>query len=190
MRAARSRVAAVLLCALAAPAALGDDRVWTRIAEDGLRDPKSPALQFLQQPAQALAPLAPDLPGVGNQVRWVKALELGQINPRTNIFPETKINFLDFDVMLNTDGSLPLVKFPHRPHTLWLDCANCHEHLFKSKGGANRYSMLAILEGEQCGLCHGAVAFPLTQCERCHSVPWDKVPPRISGPDAPKVLKK
>lgn len=190
MRVVPSRLAALFLFALAVSAAWSDDRTWPRIAEDGLRDPRSPALQLLQQPAQALAPLAPDLPGVGNQVRWVKALDLGQISPRTNIFPETKVRVLDFDVMLNTDGSMPLVKFPHRPHTLWLDCANCHEQLFKSKAGANRYSMLAILEGEQCGLCHGAVAFPLTQCERCHSVPWGKAPPRISGPDADKVLKQ
>ena len=30
--------------------------------------------------------------------------------------------------------------------------------------------MLLILAGEKCGLCHGAVAFPLTECLRCHSV--------------------
>jgi c(7)-type cytochrome triheme protein len=66
---------------------------------------------------------------------------------------------------------MPAVRFPHRPHTLWLDCANCHEHLFKSKAGANKLSMQKILEGEQCGLCHGAVAFPLTECNRCHSTP-------------------
>jgi hypothetical protein len=30
--------------------------------------------------------------------------------------------------------------------------------------------MNQILHGEQCGLCHGAVSFPLTECNRCHSV--------------------
>jgi hypothetical protein len=30
--------------------------------------------------------------------------------------------------------------------------------------------MQKILDGEQCGVCHGAVAFPLTECRRCHSV--------------------
>jgi hypothetical protein len=29
--------------------------------------------------------------------------------------------------------------------------------------------MLHILEGKQCGQCHGAVAFPLTECARCHN---------------------
>jgi hypothetical protein len=28
--------------------------------------------------------------------------------------------------------------------------------------------------GEQCGVCHGAVAFPLTVCGRCHNTPRDK----------------
>jgi hypothetical protein len=27
--------------------------------------------------------------------------------------------------------------------------------------------------GEHCGRCHGAVAFPLTECTRCHSVQQD-----------------
>jgi hypothetical protein len=29
---------------------------------------------------------------------------------------------------------------------------------------------MLILSGEKCGLCHGAVSFPLTECKRCHSV--------------------
>jgi hypothetical protein len=32
-------------------------------------------------------------------------------------------------------------------------------------------NMLQILSGEKCGQCHGAVAFPLTECARCHRVP-------------------
>ncbi|MBL8333703.1 MAG: hypothetical protein JNM08_11380, partial [Rubrivivax sp.] len=83
----------------------------------------------------------------------------------------TEVRLRDDDIIVSKFGSMPAVKFPHRPHTLWLDCSNCHEQLFKSKAGANRFSMEAILNGEQCGLCHGAVAFPLTECLRCHSVP-------------------
>ena len=26
-----------------------------------------------------------------------------------------------------------------------------------------------ILDGEYCGICHGAVSFPLTECDRCHN---------------------
>ncbi|HZP86900.1 MAG TPA: c(7)-type cytochrome triheme domain-containing protein [Burkholderiales bacterium] len=142
---------------------------WAPLEADGLHDPTSPAIKLLQQPREALSKLAPD--SVGNQVRWVDALDRGQIKPRTNIFPETKVRVLDQDIILNKRGSLPLVLFPHRLHTAWLDCSICHEQLFKAKAGANKFSMLQILSGEQCGLCHGAVAFPLTECGRCHRVP-------------------
>lgn len=153
---------------------------WVPLAQDDLHDPTNPRLNLLQNPGEALSVLPPDLDGnnrssvVGNQVKWAKALEEGYINPRTNINPETKIKVLDLDIMLTkqNSGEIGRVLFPHRQHTEWLDCSNCHEWLFKSKAGANNISMFAILDGELCGRCHGAVAFPLTQCQRCHSVPF------------------
>jgi len=35
--------------------------------------------------------------------------------------------------------------------------------------GANQISMASILMGEKCGVCHGKVAFPVSECRRCHS---------------------
>lgn len=140
---------------------------WQPIAKDGLRDPESPAVKLLQPPGEALSTLAPDT--AGNLVRWVKALDQGQISPRTNIYAGTKVTTYDKDVFLNLRGGMPVVRFPHRVHSLWLDCSNCHDHLFKKEPNSNRLSMFAILQGEQCGLCHGAVAFPLTECTRCHN---------------------
>lgn len=142
---------------------------WLPLAQDGLHDPSIPDLRLLQDPAEALSRLPPD--AVGNQVDWVKALEQGHINPRTNIHPETRIKVLDQDILMRETGEMPMVRFPHKQHTEWLDCGNCHEGLFKSKAGATPVNMLAILQGEYCGRCHGAVAFPLTECIRCHSVP-------------------
>lgn len=143
---------------------------WLPLAQDGLHDPAGSSLHLLQNPAEALSKLPPD--AVGNQVNWVKALEQGYINPRTNIYPETKIRVLDQDVLMRETGEMPMVRFPHKQHTEWLDCSNCHEWLFKSKAGATPgLNMLAILNGEYCGRCHGAVSFPLTECNRCHSVP-------------------
>jgi c(7)-type cytochrome triheme protein len=78
---------------------------------------------------------------------------------------------LDQDILLNLKGGTPIVRFPHLQHTLWLDCSNCHDKIFKQQTGATKISMQKILQGEQCGVCHGAVAFPLTECTRCHSVP-------------------
>ena len=34
---------------------------------------------------------------------------------------------------------------------------------------ANDITMVKILDGEYCGLCHGAVSFPLSECNRCHA---------------------
>jgi c(7)-type cytochrome triheme protein len=149
---------------------------WVPLEKDQVHDPNGPGIKILQQPGEALSKLPYD--SAGNQVRWVKALEQGVINPRSNILPGTPVRLLDQDLIVSRNGSMPAVLFPHKAHTPWLDCSNCHEHLFKSKAGANKFSMMAILNGEQCGLCHGAVAFPLTECNRCHSVPNASLPRR------------
>lgn len=147
---------------------------WQSLAEDGIHDPSNPAIRLLQQPAEALSalPRAQE----GNQVDWVAALRNGDIQPRTNIFPETKIRVLDLDILMEDTAGKNMVLFPHRPHTEWLDCKNCHDRIFVAKRGANsNINMLSILQGNACGQCHGAVSFPLTQCERCHSVPRSSV---------------
>ncbi|MFZ9038568.1 MAG: c(7)-type cytochrome triheme domain-containing protein [Gammaproteobacteria bacterium] len=141
---------------------------WQSLVEDGLHDPESPAIGILQEPADALALLPPD--NAGNKVAWIRALREGYIEPRTNIFPETKIEVIDMDIIMENTGELPLVLFPHKPHTEWLDCKNCHDKIFVEKVDANPINMYAILSGNYCGQCHGAVAFPLTECNRCHSV--------------------
>lgn len=155
----------VTLALASAPRVAGAD--WDALTADGIHDPKNPALSLLQQPAEALSVLPPD--AAGNRVRWVEALRSGAINPRTNIMPETKVRLLDKDIVFKNTSELDHVVFPHRAHTEWLDCQNCHDKLFKQQAGATRIGMFAVLQGEFCGRCHGAVAFPLTECKRCHS---------------------
>lgn len=162
------RVFFAILALLIASVSRTEAGDWQPLNNDGVHDPSSPAIKRLMEPREGLSKLPPD--DVGNQVRWVHALEQGLINPRTNILPETKVEVLDKDILLDLYGSMPIVRFPHKAHTLWLDCKNCHEHIFKSKTGTSGISMLNILDGEQCGLCHGAVAFPLSKCDRCHSI--------------------
>ncbi|MCG7982950.1 MAG: cytochrome c3 family protein [Candidatus Thiodiazotropha lotti] len=142
--------------------------VWKSISDDGIHDPDNPALSLLQEPVTALSILPIDT--AGNQVLWVRALQEGYIEPRTNIYPDTNIEVLDLDIIMPRTGSAKYVRFPHRAHTEWLDCSNCHDAIFKAKAGATPVTMLQILSGEYCGRCHGAVAFPLTECDRCHSV--------------------
>ena len=166
----------VLACAGTFAAAA---REWMKIAADDLHDPKSPAIGVLQEPGEALAGLPHDY--VGNQVRWMQALESGAIQPRTNILPETKVNLRTTEILLRHTANMPLVKFPHRQHTLWLDCSNCHDSVFQQKAGATQIGMFAVLSGEKCGLCHGAVAFPLTECKRCHSVERDSAEHKSFG---------
>lgn len=167
----RAWILAALVLAAHAVLAAEVVRRWAPLAADGIHDVKNQALKLLQEPGTALSRLPSDRSGAGNQVDWVAALNEGLINPRTNIFPESKVRVLDLDILLNLRGSTPIVRFPHRQHTQWLDCSNCHDHLFTPKAGSNKLSMERILQGEQCGVCHGAVSFPLTVCGRCHNTP-------------------
>lgn len=146
---------------------------WLPLAQDGLHDPEGPGIKILQEPSEALSQLPGDI--VGNKVNWVRTLDKGFIDPRINLYSNTKEKVLDLDVIRRNTGEMNMVRFPHRQHTEWLDCTNCHEWLFKSKAGATKFSMYDILKGEFCGRCHGAVSFPLTQCNRCHSVPRKSV---------------
>ncbi|MCM2326789.1 MAG: hypothetical protein NDI88_02765 [Lysobacter sp.] len=182
---ARALLAIAITLAAALASAQPDARRWLPLAKDGLHDPRSPATGQLQEPRQALSVLAPDT--AGNQVRWVEALERGQIAPRSSINPGTEVRLREDDILLNLNGGTPIVRFPHRAHTLWLDCSNCHEEVFVSKTGANKLDMRKMLLGQQCGLCHGAVAFPLTECGRCHSVPRARTGggPAVTGASPP-----
>lgn len=158
----------VVLIATSLLAGAQRERSWKTLAEDGLHDPDLPAIELLQQPAEALSLLPVD--AVGNKVQWVEALADEYISPRTNLYPSTEIRVLDMDIILERTGEMPMVRFPHKAHTEWLDCENCHDRIFKAEVGANEINMMQILTGNQCGQCHGAVSFPLTECNRCHSV--------------------
>ncbi|NGZ05967.1 MAG: hypothetical protein G8237_06375 [Magnetococcales bacterium] len=157
---------AVMLAAAAVEA--GDKRAWKPLEKDFLHDPQGTSIQDLQNPGEAMSSLPAD--GAGNLVDWVRALREGYIQPRTNVFPETKVNVLDLDLIYGNTGDQPFVRFPHKPHTEWLDCINCHDEIFKTQFNGSGIKMSLILEGKFCGQCHGAVAFPLTECKRCHSV--------------------
>ncbi len=147
---------------------------WKALKEDGLHDPQNSSLQWLQYPADALRRMPSD--SAGNKVDWVRAFEDGYIRPRSSLSGTEETEQLDTEIIMNDTGSLPRVLFPHKQHTRWLDCENCHEKIFKSKAGATPVTMSKILEGEYCGVCHGAVSFPLTECNRCHSVPLNGNP--------------
>jgi len=144
-----------------------------KLTDDGIHDPKNDAIKTLQDPSEALSSFPYDRRG---GIDWVKALDLGIIDPRANLKGDNKMMTMDMDILFKDTGNMPWVKFPHIAHTKWLDCSNCHPKIFIPQKGANNPSMDGILAGEHCGRCHDKVAFALWICERCHSVPHDKSP--------------
>jgi c(7)-type cytochrome triheme protein len=104
-------------------------------------------------------------------VDWDDAFEKKLIAPRPGIEPKAaEQTVFDYNVELVPQG-LPAFKvvFPHKPHTEWLGCPNCHTEIFQMKRGADQITMAKILAGEFCGRCHGKVSFALTSCARCHT---------------------
>jgi c(7)-type cytochrome triheme protein len=145
-------------------------------AKDGIHDPDNDGTHMLQPPKEAFSALPKA--NSGNRVNWVSALEKGGIDPRFDrIDPDKKPIILDLNIVREVKGSMPDVVYPHKQHTEWLDCSNCHPAIFIPKKGANDISMAAILLGEKCGVCHGKVAFPVAECRKCHS----KNKPRKTG---------
>ena len=68
--------------------------------------------------------------------------------------------------------AMPDIIFSHAKHTVWNGCELCHPELFVGVSkGATKYSMVEIFDGKFCGACHVTVAFPLIDCQRCHSKP-------------------
>ena len=137
-------------------------------AEDGIHDPASQGTQMLQAPRESFMVLPKSKSG--NRVDWVKALEKGLIAPRFDLLDSAKQPvIMDLNIVREVKGSMPDVVYPHKQHTEWLDCSNCHPAIFKPQKGANQMSMANILLGKQCGVCHGKVAFPVGECRKCHS---------------------
>ena len=156
-----------LLAVLAATTAGLASGWWASLASDGLHDPENPAIKVLQEPSEALGVLVPDT--AGNKVDWVRSLQQGLIEPRASLHDDREPVILDTTILMKNTVGMPYVMFPHKPHTQWMSCEACHESIFISQVDANPINMGKILNGEYCGLCHGAVSFPLTECNRCHN---------------------
>jgi c(7)-type cytochrome triheme protein len=105
-------------------------------------------------------------------IDWVKAFKDNVVHPHESLdLNKPPMPPFNFDIEIPAVGAMPNVIFPHFPHTYWLDCGNCHPSIFVMKRGANPISMVKIVNGEFCGRCHGRVAFPISNCTRCHVKP-------------------
>ena len=111
---------------------------------------------------------------LGNGVDWEKAEREGKIKPidfiegisiKRGKFVDPK----DFELRAKVLG-MPDIIFSHRKHTVWNGCEVCHPEIFVGiKKGMTKYSMVDLYEGKYCGVCHLNVAFPLLDCQRCHT---------------------
>ncbi|WP_455201554.1 c(7)-type cytochrome triheme domain-containing protein [Kaarinaea lacus] len=135
---------------------------------DEFHDTGNNAIVVLQSPTTAMMDFPRDR---RNEVDWVKTLDGGYIEPRADLKGKGEMITMDMDIVMKNTQNMPYVRFPHKAHTKWLACENCHPKIFEPKEHANPISMNKVLRGEFCGVCHDKVAFSLFVCERCHSVP-------------------
>lgn len=111
----------------------------------------------------------------GNEIDWMKAEEQKIIALTDQIegisIKRNKLKNPDkFEINARIAG-MPDIIFSHEKHTVWNGCELCHPDLFGVRKGATEYSMEDIFNGRFCGACHGKVAFPNEDCQRCHSKP-------------------
>jgi c(7)-type cytochrome triheme protein len=112
----------------------------------------------------------------GNGIDWERAEAEGYIK-LTDFVEGLSINkknltqSKELELMPKVEG-MPDIIFSHKKHTVWNGCAVCHPEIFVGvKKGTTKYSMVEIFDGKYCGVCHGSVAFPLLDCQRCHTKP-------------------
>ncbi len=130
------------------------------------------------RPERDFAVFTRDLPKgrFGNGIDWEKAEEEHRVKPVDHLegvsIPRKSLAAQkDFSLSPQLQG-MPEIIFSHTKHAVWNGCELCHPEIFVGvKRGTKKYSMVEIFEGKYCGVCHISVAFPLLDCQRCHSRP-------------------
>jgi c(7)-type cytochrome triheme protein len=128
-------------------------------------------------PQYPFAVLTSDLPRgrFGNNVDWELAEIEGKIK-LVDTLPEISVKRRpleiprDYSIEAQMAG-LPEIIFSHKKHAVWNGCELCHPDIYAVKAGATQYAMADVFAGKFCGACHGSVAFPATDCQRCHVKP-------------------
>lgn len=111
----------------------------------------------------------------GNGIDWQKAEEENFIQIKDYLegvsIKRAKIQEPEEFSINAKEKNMPKIIFSHKKHAMWNGCELCHPEIFQVKKGAEPYSMREIFDGKYCGLCHGPVAFPNLDCQRCHTDP-------------------
>ena len=108
----------------------------------------------------------------GNNIDWEMAEAEGKIKlidtlPGVSVKRKPLELQKDYSIDAKIAG-LPQIIFSHKKHAVWNGCELCHPDVFTVKTGATKYTMQDIFAGRYCGSCHDTVAFPATDCQRCH----------------------
>jgi c(7)-type cytochrome triheme protein len=112
----------------------------------------------------------------GNGIDWEKAEQSGELKlvDRLDKVSIKKAGMKvqnDFALKSKVEG-MPDIIFSHSKHTVWNGCEVCHPDIFVGiKKGSTKYSMIDLFDGKYCGVCHDKVAFPQSDCKRCHAKP-------------------
>jgi len=147
---------------------------WQLLSNAKVRDTSNSSFSALQPAQLALSDKCFTPTKFGNRIDWVKGLDDACIAPRfQKADPTIEPVVMDLDIVQKTPTSMGDRVFPHKAHTKWLYCSNCHPRIFKPEKGSNNMNMTGILNGKWCGTCHGKVAFPIVgqTCTKCHSIP-------------------
>ncbi len=109
----------------------------------------------------------------GNGIDWQKAEETNKIKV-VDYLEGVSIEGLKMADPAELDlkpqeKTMPEIIFSHVKHSKWSGCELCHPEIFGVKKGGQPYSMEEIFAGKYCGVCHGPVAFPNINCQRCHT---------------------
>ncbi len=116
-------------------------------------------------------------------IDWIKLTEDGLALPQGSLDPEDPLYESPVHYVFDEDGeediedivipvkseSISAVLYPHTTHTWWLKCKSCHPARFDRGAGDTEMTMKDMGKGLYCGECHGKVAFPLEDCNRCHN---------------------
>ncbi len=106
-------------------------------------------------------------------IDWARIVRENLIKPKPSLDPKAdEMPPLKMDVLIEAKGDfVDNVIYPHEMHTYWLKCEVCHPKIFIPARGQNNMTMRGIVKGKWCGRCHNKIAFPLTDCTRCHTSP-------------------
>lgn len=139
----------------------------TAALESASADTTRPPIEATLDTARVLALLPRD---EGGHIDWVAALTDGVIDPSRQLPGQEPPPIMDgfrFDFALKGPAAMFDASFPHSTHVQWLTCETCHSRIFVYRD--TPITMEMVTKGEACGQCHGAVAFPATNCYRCHA---------------------